>query len=102
METPAFTKPIETLANDINNSATVENAKQSADEVRANAEEAIARGSNALRQGATRAREALSQTTDQAVHYVQDQPLKSLLIAAVAGAAIALLAAALSNRHSHH
>lgn len=102
METSAFTKPIETLANDIKNSATVENAKQSADEVRASAEEVIARSSTALRQGATRAREALSHTTEQTAHYVQDHPLKSLLMAVVAGATIALLAAALSNRHSHH
>jgi len=102
METTAFTKPVETLADDVKNSATVENAKQTADEIRAHTEELIARSSNAVRQGTTRTREALSKTTDQAAHYVQDQPLKSLLMAAAAGAAIALLAAALSNRHSHH
>ena len=101
METTAFTKPVETLVDDVKNSATVENAKQSADEIRAHTEELIARSRNAVSKGATRTRGALSQTTDKAVHYVKDQPLKSLLMATAAGAAIALIASALSNRGSH-
>jgi len=56
METTAFAKPVETLADDVKNSATVENAKQSADEIRAHTEELIARSRNAVRQGATHTR----------------------------------------------
>jgi len=102
METTAFPKPAQTLANDIQNTAIVENAKHVVEDVRSSAEDMVARSSNALSQGAARAREAVSHTTDQAAQYVQDQPLKSLLMAAAAGVAIALLAAALSNRSSHH
>ncbi|MGK2951876.1 MAG: hypothetical protein ACSLEZ_05765 [Thiobacillus sp.] len=83
-------------------SAAVEHARHSVDEVRASAQEIASKGSEALHSTATRAREAVSHTTDQATHYVQEQPLKSLLMAAVAGATIALLAGALSRRHEHH
>lgn len=83
-------------------SAAAEYALRSVDEARASAQEIASQGSEALRSSATRAREAISHTTDQAAHYVQEQPLKSLLMAAAAGATIALLAGALTRNHSHH
>ena len=83
-------------------SAAAEYARRSVDEARAGAEEIATQGSEALRSGAQRARAALTHTTDQAAEYVQAQPLKSLLIAAAAGAAIALLAGAVGKRHGHH
>jgi ElaB/YqjD/DUF883 family membrane-anchored ribosome-binding protein len=83
-------------------SAAVEYARRSVDEARASAEELATQGSSALRSRAVRAREALTHTTDQAAEYVQAQPLKSLLIAAAAGAAIALLAGAVGRHHGHH
>lgn len=83
-------------------SAAAEHARRSVDEARASAQEIASQGSEALASGATRAREAISHTTDQAAHYVQEQPLKSLLMAAAAGASIALLAGALSRHNSHH
>jgi ElaB/YqjD/DUF883 family membrane-anchored ribosome-binding protein len=39
---------------------------------------------------------------DQAAQYVQAQPLKSLLMAAATGAAIALLAGLFGKQHRHH
>lgn len=49
---------------------------------------------------AAQARKTFVRVGNQAAQYVQDQPLKSLLIAVATGAAIALLAGALS-RHRH-
>jgi len=81
--------------------AAAEHARRSVDEARACAEELATHGSEALRSSAARAREAITHKTDQAAEYVQAQPLKSLLIAAAAGAAIALLAGAV-GKHGHH
>jgi len=82
-------------------SAAAEHARRSVDEARAGAEALTTQGSEAIRSSAARAREAITHTTDQAAEYVQAQPLKSLLIAAAAGAAIALLAGAV-GKHGHH
>lgn len=81
-------------------SAAAEHARRSVD-ARAGAEEIATEGVEAVRSGSDRARAALTHTTDQAAEYVQAQPLKSLLIAAAAGAAIALLAGAV-GKHGHH
>ena len=83
-------------------SAAAEHARRSVDEARAGAEEIATQGREALRSGAERARAALTHTTGQAAEYVQAQPLKSLLIAAAAGAAIALLAGAVGKHRGHH
>ncbi|MDP1926266.1 MAG: hypothetical protein Q8K57_15965 [Thiobacillus sp.] len=82
--------------------AAAEHARRSVDEARASAEALTAQGSEALRNNAARAREAITHTTDQAAEYVQAQPLKSLLIAAAAGATIALLAGALGRHQTHN
>src|SRR5574340_1394452 len=83
-------------------SAAAEHARRLVEEARASAQKVVSQGSEALHSRATRTREALIQRTDQAGHYVQEQPLKSLLMAAAAGATIALLAGALSRHHGHH
>jgi ElaB/YqjD/DUF883 family membrane-anchored ribosome-binding protein len=83
-------------------SAAAEHARRSVEEARASAQEIVSQGSEALHGRAARTRDALIQRTDQAAHYVQEQPMKSLLMAAAAGATIALLAGALSRHHSHH
>ena len=82
-------------------SAAAEHARRSVEEARASAKEIISEGSEALHGRAARTRDALIQRTDQAAHYVQEQPMKSLLMAAAAGATIALLAGALSRHNSH-
>lgn len=80
------------------NGAAAEHARRSLAEARACAEDLAAQGSEALHNGTARARKALATASEETAHYVQEQPLKSLLIAAAAGAAIALLAGALSKR----
>lgn len=100
METFPNTKPH--TGSSLGDSAAAEHAQRSIDEARASAEEIATRGREAIRSGAARARETLSHTTDQAAQYVQAQPLKSLMMAAAAGAAIALLAGAIGKHHSHH
>lgn len=82
-------------------STVAEHARRSLEEVRAGAEDLATQGSEAVHKGAERARESLSKTTDQAAHYVQEQPLKALMMAAAAGAAIAMLAGAI-GKHRHH
>jgi ElaB/YqjD/DUF883 family membrane-anchored ribosome-binding protein len=82
-------------------STVAEHARRSLEEARAGAEDLSAQGSEAVQKGAAQAREAFSQTADQAVHYVQEQPLKALMMAAAAGAAIAMLAGAI-GKHRHH
>lgn len=98
METMPNTKYPSTPGSD---STAAEHARRSLDEARASAEGLAAHGSEAIHNTAARAREAISHTTDQAAHYVQEQPLKSLMMAAAAGAAIAMLAGAI-GKHRHH
>ncbi len=86
----------------LGDSAAAEHARRSLDEAHASAEEITARGSNAIRSGAARACDTLSHTADQAAQYVQAQPLKSMMMAAAAGAAIAMLAGALGRHHGPH
>lgn len=82
-------------------SAAAEHARRSVEEARLSAHEIASQGSEVLHNRATRAREAIVHTTDQAAHYVQEHPLKSLLMAAATGATIALLAGALSRHRPH-
>lgn len=85
--------------NEISKGAAADHAKRSIEEARASAGEFAARGNEVLRSGAARAQEIMHQTTDHAAQYVQAKPLKALLIAAAAGATIALLAGALGKHH---
>ncbi|MFP5418811.1 MAG: hypothetical protein ACLGHA_06605 [Gammaproteobacteria bacterium] len=87
--------------NEIGKSAAADHARRSVEEARASAEELAARGNEALRTGAARAQKLMHDTTDQAAQYVQAKPLKALMIAAAAGAGIALLAGALGKHHGH-
>lgn len=84
------------------NNAAADHAKRSIEEARASAEELAVRGTAAIRSGTARAQEIIHQTSDHAAHYVQDKPLKALLLAVAAGAGIALLAGALGKRRGHH
>lgn len=72
-------------------------ARQTLAEVRSAAQDFIQRSAHMMRDGRDRAREAASRTADRTSDYVQAQPLKSLLIAAAAGAAIAVVAGMLTR-----
>lgn len=89
------------LTHESGNTAAADHAKRSIEEARASAEELAARGNAAIRSGTARAQEIFHQTSEHAAHYVQDKPLKALLLAVAAGAAIALLAGAMNKHHGH-
>jgi ElaB/YqjD/DUF883 family membrane-anchored ribosome-binding protein len=56
------------------------------------------RGIDRARKVSATVREQAGQATERTVGYIQEQPVKSVLIAAAAGAALTLLAGALSRR----
>ena len=58
------------------------------------------RGINAVREGTQQLRDTAHRDSDQTLHYVKDEPVKSLLIAAATGAAlVALLSMMSRSRH---
>lgn len=56
------------------------------------AESLLERGVDAVRDGTQQLRESAGRSTDRTVAYIRDEPLKSVLIAAAAGAALMALA----------
>ncbi|MDP1863661.1 MAG: hypothetical protein Q8K52_07135 [Thiobacillus sp.] len=90
------------ITHEAGNNAVADHAMRSIEEARASAEELAARGNAAIRSGTARAQEIFHQTSEHAAHYVQEKPLKALLLAVVAGAAIALLAGGRNKHHGHH
>lgn len=88
----------EELVDDVTHGAAAEHARRSLAEARACAEQLAAKGSEALHEGSDRARKALNRASEETAQYVHDQPLKSLLIAAATGAALALLVSAVAKR----
>jgi len=101
MEPTTLNPKTPTSQNDTGSNAAKEHIHRSLEEAQAGAAEAAAQGKDILRNSAAQVREALSHTTDQAAQYVQAQPLKSLLMAVAAGAAIAILAGMVGKRHGH-
>lgn len=81
-------------------SAAAEQTRRSIDEAHASATDLAVHGKDALRSGTARVREVFGHTTDQAAQYVRAKPLKSLLMALAAGAAIAKLSGVIGKRHS--
>ncbi len=68
----------------------------------AQAEAAAKRSLDAVRDGASSVREHAHSVGDATVRYVRDEPVKSILIAAAAGAALmALLSVIQSGRRNH-
>lgn len=56
------------------------------------AEDLAQRGLDVMRDGSQRLRERASDATDRGVRYVQEEPIKAVLIAAAAGAALTVIA----------
>lgn len=56
------------------------------------AETLVRQGADALREQAAQLRERAARASDRTIGYIQDEPLKSVLIAAAAGAALMALA----------
>ena len=95
MEPNALSKKARNLVDE-----STERAQRSLEEVRASAKDIAARGKAAIRSNMARTREALSDASGRTSNYVRAQPLKSLLWATAAGAAIALLVAALGKHRA--
>lgn len=106
METPTTlgTNPQANGVTDHGKSTASEHARRSIEEARTSAGEFAALGNEMLRNSAARAQRLVHETSDHAAQYVQAKPLKALLIAAAAGAGIAMLAGVLgrSRHHSSH
>lgn len=81
---------------------TLDRVKESVDEVRATAQGYIDRGANAVREGSVKFKDSMSHITDRTATYVHEQPVKSVLMAAAAGAAIAILAGMITHNRSRH
>ncbi len=70
----------------------------SAADVRQAARDLLGRGAGMVQEGTARAKDAAARTSARTADYVRERPLKSLAIAAAAGALIALLAGMASRR----
>lgn len=62
------------------------------------AEDLAHRGVGAVRHGSQQLRERAHDASDRGINYVREEPVKAVLIAAAAGAAVMLLANLLSQR----
>lgn len=81
---------------------TIDRVKESAESVRATAQSYIDRGTTAVREGSAKLKDSVSQLTDRTSTYVHEQPVKSVLMAAAAGAAIAILAGMITHNRSRN
>ncbi|MGM9488506.1 hypothetical protein [Ideonella sp. YS5] len=64
-------------------------------------EEITRRGMDRAREASTQVRDQANRAGDRAVGYIQEEPVKSVLIAVAAGAAVAMLAAWFARSRSH-
>jgi ElaB/YqjD/DUF883 family membrane-anchored ribosome-binding protein len=65
-------------------------------------EELTRRGMDRAKEVSTQARDQANRAGDRAVGYIQDEPVKSVLIAVAAGAAVAMLAAWFARSRASH
>lgn len=79
---------------------TIDRVKDSVDEMRSTAQSYIDRGTTAVREGSAKPKDSVSELSDKTATYVHEQPVKSVLIAAAAGAAIAILASMMTSGRS--
>lgn len=69
----------------------------------AQVEEITRRGLNRAKDASTSLREQMLNASDRTVHYIKNEPVKSVLVAAAAGATMALLVDwAMRSRRSRH
>lgn len=70
----------------------VQEAAHAAVRLAGQAEDLAVRGLDAVRDGAQHLRSRAADATDRGVQYVQEEPVKAVMIAAAAGAALMVLA----------
>ena len=81
---------------------TMDRVKESVDETRTTAQGYIDRGTTAVREGSAKLKDSMSHISDRTATYVHEQPVKSVLMAAAAGAAIAILAGMITHSRSRN
>ena len=86
----------------VNKDKTMDRVKETAEEVRTAAKGYIDRGTIAVREGSAKLKDSVSQISDRTATYVHEQPVKSVLLAAAAGAAIAMFASMITSNRSRH
>jgi ElaB/YqjD/DUF883 family membrane-anchored ribosome-binding protein len=74
-------------------------AKSTVERARSSAHDYVERGSHSVRENAAKLKETWGTVADRTATYVQEQPMKAVLIAAAAGAAIAMLSSLLAQRN---
>lgn len=89
-----------TMPNNIDK--TMDRVKDSVDEMKSTAQSYIDRGTNAVREGSAKLKDSVNQLSNRTAEYVAEQPVKSVLMAAAAGAAIAMLASLMTSHRSRH
>jgi len=67
--------------------------------VASKAEELARRSAEAMRERSDHLKERATYASDATVHYIKDEPVKAMLIAAAAGAALMALVSLLGRRH---
>jgi ElaB/YqjD/DUF883 family membrane-anchored ribosome-binding protein len=77
---------------------TLENLRHGADRTRAEVSLLARRGADRVREMTDGVREQALRAGDRTAGYVRDEPMKAVLMAAVAGAAVALLVRMLTSR----
>ena len=89
-----MTTPISTLADTVAGTAadTIDRTRSTVEGLADDARDLTQRGVNALRDGTRALREETAHLADSTVGYIKDEPIKSVLIAAAAGAALMALA----------
>ena len=89
--TPAIDRAIDTIAD------TAASVPQAVERAAERATDAARLGTHKLQQGTQQVKAQLSQVTDSAIAYVKDEPVRAMLIAAAAGAALMALASLLGR-----
>lgn len=81
---------------------TIDRVKESVDQVSSKAKDFLDRSKGAVQDSSAKLRDSFGQLTDRTATYVHEQPVKSVLMAAAAGAAIAILAGMITHNRSRH
>ena len=82
--------------------ALVGQASHAADQVAKSTQQLAHNVSQGVRDSAHQLRVKASYAGDDAVHYIRHEPVKAILIAAVAGAALMALVSLFSRTRNHH
>jgi ElaB/YqjD/DUF883 family membrane-anchored ribosome-binding protein len=86
------------LVDELDATDEVQSARRAMSEMRRAMQDFIERSGEILRDGASRARDAAGRASARTADYVQERPLRAVLIAAAVGAVVALMASGVRRR----